>query len=111
MKLHEMMQFKSKIERRKHYFDLPSLPDREWQYMLQRAKMESSKKNEFNPFYAFMCSARLSFALSTAIVLALVISLLYSNPNDNEVNNSRANNASTTRGNVDIVNVANSNFI
>ena len=82
MKLHEMMQFKSKIERRKHYFDLPSLPDREWQYMLQRAKMESSKKNEFNPFYAFMCSARLSFALSSAIVLALVLSLLYSNPQD-----------------------------
>ncbi|WP_028330118.1 hypothetical protein [Brachyspira alvinipulli] len=111
MKLHEMMQFKSKIEKKRDSFNLPNLPDREWQYMLQRAKMESMRKNDINPFYAFMTSARLSFALSTAIVLALVISLLYSNPNNNEVNNSRANNASTTRGNVDIVNVANSNFI
>ena len=109
MKLHEMMQFKSKIERRKHYFDLPSLPDREWQYMLQRAKMESSKKNEFNPFYAFMCSARLSFALSSAIVLALVLSLLYSNPQDDT--NTKTNTASTTRTNVNVVNVANSSFI
>ncbi|WP_304331140.1 hypothetical protein [Brachyspira innocens] len=109
MKLHEMMQFKSKIERRKHYFDLPSLPDREWQYMLQRAKMESSKKNEFNPFYAFMCSARLSFALSSAIVLALVLSLLYSNPQDDT--NTKTNTASTTRTNINVVNVANSSFI
>lgn len=109
MKLHEMMQFKSKIERRKHYFDLPSLPDREWQYMLQRAKMESSKKNEFNPFYAFMCSARLSFALSSAIVLALVLSLLYSNPQDDT--NTKINTASTTRTNINVVNVANSSFI
>ncbi|MDO6994705.1 hypothetical protein Q5M87_11875 [Brachyspira innocens] len=109
MKLHEMMQFKSKIERRKHYFDLPSLPDREWQYMLQRAKMESSKKNEFNPFYAFMCSARLSFALSSAIVLALVLSLLYSNPQDET--NTKTNTASTARTNINVVNVANSSFI
>ena len=109
MKLHEMMQFQSKIERRKHYFDLPSLPDREWQYMLQRAKMESSKKNEFNPFYAFMCSARLSFALSSAIVLALVLSLLYSNPQDDT--NTKTNTASTTRTNINVVNVANSSFI
>lgn len=109
MKLHEMMQFKSKIERRKHYFDLPSLPDREWQYMLQRAKMESSKKNEFNPFYAFMCSARLSFALSSAIVLALVLSLLYSNPQDDT--NTKTNTASTTRTDINVVNVANSSFI
>ncbi|ADG70961.1 hypothetical protein [Brachyspira murdochii] len=109
MKLHEMMQFKSKIERRKHYFDLPSLPDREWQYMLQRAKMESSKKNEFNPFYAFMCSARLSFALSSAIVLALVLSLLYSTPQDDT--NIKTNTASTTRNNINVVNVANSSFI
>lgn len=109
MKLHEMMQFKSKIERRKHYFDLPSLPDREWQYMLQRAKMESSKKNEFNPFYTFMCSARLSFALSSAIVLALVLSLLYSNPQDDT--NTKTNTASTTRTDINVVNVANSSFI
>ena len=111
MKLHEMMQFKSKIEKKRDSFNLPNLPDREWQYMLQRAKMESMRKNDINPLYAFMTSARLSFALSTAIVLALVISLLYSNPNNSESNNTRTNTASTSRGNVDIVNVANSNFI
>ena len=111
MKLHEMMQFKSKIEKKRDSFNLPDLPDREWQYMLQRAKMESMSKTKVNPLYAFMCSVRLSFALSTAIVLALVISLLYSNPNSKEVNSPRANTASTTRSNVDVVNVANSNFI
>ena len=111
MKVHEMMQFKSEIEKKRHYFDLPSLPDREWQYMLQRAKMENIKNTKINPFYAFMCSARLSFALSTAIVLALVFSLLYSAPNSNDNNNLNVNTASTTRTNVNVVNVANSSFI
>ena len=109
MKLHEMMQFKSRIEKKRHCFDLPNLPDREWQYMLQRAKMESVKESSINPFYAFMCSARLSFALSTAIVLALVFSLTYSKPDDNT--DIKANTASTTRTNVNVVNVSNSSFI
>ncbi|ASJ22001.1 hypothetical protein [Brachyspira hampsonii] len=109
MKLHDMMQFKSKIEKKRHHFDLPSLPDREWQYMLQRAKMESMKKNEVTPFYAFMSSARLSIALSTAIVLVLALSLFYGNPSKEDSHNT--NTASSRKTNINVVNVANSSFI
>lgn len=109
MKLHDMMQFKSKIEKKRHHFDLPSLPDREWQYMLQRAKMESINKNELSPFYAFMSSARLSLALSTAIVLVLALSLFYGNPNKDTA--SETNTASSNKTNVNVVNVSNSSFI
>ena len=109
MKLHDMMQFKSKIEKKRHHFDLPSLPDREWQYMLQRAKMESMKKNEISPVYAFMSSARLSIALSTAIVLVLALSLFYGNPNKDD--SPKTNTASSNKTNVNVVNVANSSFI
>lgn len=109
MKLHDMMQFKSKIEKKRHHFDLPSLPDREWQYMLQRAKMESMKKNEISPLYAFMCSARLSIALSTAIVLVLALSLFYSNPDRENIH--KTNTASSNKTNINVVNVANSSFI
>ncbi|ANN64171.1 hypothetical protein OFR22_07825 [Brachyspira hyodysenteriae] len=109
MKLHDMMQFKSKIEKKRHHFDLPSLPDREWQYMLQRAKMESMKKNEISPLYAFMSSARLSIALSTAILLVLALSLFYGNPNKD--NSHKTNTASSSKTNINVVNVANSSFI
>lgn len=109
MKLHDMMQFKSKIEKKRHHFDLPSLPDREWQYMLQRAKMESMKKSEISPLYAFMSSARLSIALSTAIILVLALSLFYVNPNKKDSHNT--NTASSSKTNINVVNVANSSFI
>ncbi len=109
MKLHDMMQFKSKIEKKRHHFDLPSLPDREWQYMLQRAKMESLNKRELNPFYAFMCSARLSLALSTAIVLVLVLSLFYGK--FDKESSIKTNTASSNKTSVNVVNVANSSFI
>ncbi|WP_300369751.1 hypothetical protein [Brachyspira sp.] len=105
MKLHDMMQFKSKIEKKRYHFDLPSLPDREWQYMLQRAKMESMNKKELNPIYAFMCSVRLSLALSTAIVLVLALSLFYGNDNDTSIK------ANTASSNKTTVNVVNSSFI
>ena len=42
MKLHEMMQFKTKIERKRSYFNLNNLPDDEWVRMLNRAKVEST---------------------------------------------------------------------
>lgn len=109
MKLHDMMQFKSKIEKKRHHFDLPSLPDREWQYMLQRAKLESMKKNDISPLYAFMCSARLSLALSTAIVLVLALSLFYGHPSKDKPHNT--NTASSNKTNINVVNVANSSFI
>ena len=109
MKLHDMMQFKSKIEKKRHHFDLPSLPDREWQYMLQRAKMESMKKNDISPLYAFMSSVRLSIALSTAIVLVLALSIFYGNPNKDS--SYKTNTASSNKTNVNVVNVANSSFI
>lgn len=111
MKFHEIRQFKSKIEKKKEYFDLPSLPDKEWQYMLQKVKMERLNKNNINPFYALMCSSKVSFALSTAILFILVFAMLLSILNDNKVNNAKRNATSTSRVNINIVNVANSNFI
>ncbi|WP_295157330.1 hypothetical protein [uncultured Brachyspira sp.] len=108
MKLHSMMQFKSKIEKKRHYFDLPTLPDSEWQYMFQKAKMESMKKKEFNPLYAFMCSVRLSLALSLAIVLILTLSLFYVNDKGSSI---KTNTASSDKTVKTIVNVVNSSFI
>lgn len=109
MKLYDMMQFKSKLEKKRQYFNLPNLPDREWMYMLQKAKMEGIKKNEFSPFYSFMCSTSLSLGLSTAIVLAFALLLLYLNPNGDST--SKINTASSYKTNIDVVNVSNSSFI
>ena len=38
MKLYEIMKFKNRIEKRKSYFELPTLPDREWQHLLSIAR-------------------------------------------------------------------------
>lgn len=40
MKLYEIMKFKNRIEKRKSYFELPTLPDREWQHLLSIARIE-----------------------------------------------------------------------
>ncbi|WP_295161776.1 hypothetical protein [uncultured Brachyspira sp.] len=111
MKLHDMMQFKSKIEKKRHHFDLPNLPDREWQHMLHRAKMETMDKNKFNPLYVFMCSFKLSLALSTAIVLMLSLFLFYGNTGRFRSNSIKTNTASSVRNKENIVNVVNSSFI
>jgi len=108
MKLkNEIKRFKGEIESRRYYFDLSGLPDREWRYMLQRARSESINKNysALNSVYSFMCSLRLSFLLSTAIIVMLMFSLFYSNI-------TRGNTASTNnRADVPVVNVSNNSFI
>lgn len=111
MKLHEMMQFKTKIERKRNYFNLNNLPDDEWARMLNRAKAESAiikKENTlFDYMYSMMCSRKLSFVLSMAIIAALILSFLYTNPSvikNNELDN--INTASTNRRNVPAINVS-----
>ena len=111
MKLHEMMQFKTKIERKRNYFSLNNLPDDEWARMLSRAKAESTivrKENTlFNYIYSMMCSRKLSFVLSMAIIAALILSFLYANPSvikNNELDS--INTASTNRRNVPVINVS-----
>lgn len=109
MKLHEMMQFKTKIERKRSYFNLNNLPDDEWVRMLNRAKVESTKKENtlFDYMYTMMCSRKLSFVLSMAIIAALILSFLYTNPSvikNSELDN--INTASTNRRNVPVINVS-----
>lgn len=114
MKLHEIIQFKSRIEKRKSYFDLPVLPDSEWRYLLQRAKIvnaeDINKKSALlDKLYSLMCSARLSFVLSAVIIAVLTLSLLlFSNTAGENKNN---NTASNNRVNVPVVNVSNNSFI
>lgn len=111
MKLHEMMQFKTKIERKRNYFNLHNLPDDEWVRMLNRAKVESTivkKENTLCDYmYTMMCSRKLSFVLSMAIIAALILSFLYTNPSvikNSELDN--INTASTNRRNVPVINVS-----
>ena len=110
MKLYKIMQFKNRIEKRKSYFDLPDFSDKEWEYLLQRAKVVNieniNKRNVVNKLYSFMCSKKLSFVLSIAIIVALMFSLLFSNA-VNENNNTASNN----RVNAPIVNISNNSFI
>lgn len=111
MKLHEMIRFKSRIEKRKSYFDLPDLPEREWNHLLQRAKIvnEGFKENTVdNRLYSLMCSAKLSFVLSAAIILILMFSLFSATVSENTNNN---NTASNNRMDVPVVNVSNNSFI
>lgn len=110
MKLYEIIQFKNRIEKRKSYFDLPDLPEKEWNHLLQRARAinlkdinERSMAN--NKLYSFMCSARLSFVLSVAIII-LSFSLLLFTSVDKNSNNTASNNV-----NVPVVNVSNNSFI
>ena len=110
MKLYKIMQFKNRIEKRKSYFDLPDFSDKEWEYLLQRAKVVNieniNKRNVINKLYSFMCSVRLSFILSIAIIVILTFSLLFFTT-INENNNA----ASSNRVNVPVVNVSNNSFI
>ena len=76
---------------------------------MYQKQYKSMKKNEISPLYAFMSSARLSIALSTAIVLVLTLSLFYGNPNKDD--SPKTNTASSNKTNVNVVNVANSSFI
>lgn len=110
MKLYKIIQFKNRIEKRKSYFDLPDLPEKEWNHLLQRARAinlkdinERSMAN--NKLYSFMCSARLSFVLSVAIII-LSFSLLLFTSVDKNSNNTASNNV-----NVPVVNVSNNSFI
>lgn len=110
MKLYEIMKFKNRIEKRKSYFELPTLPDREWQHLLSIARIEKTNDikdyNIVDKLYSFMCSKKLSFVLSIAIIVALMFSLLFSNAY-NENNNTASNN----RVNTPIVNISNNSFI
>ena len=110
MKLYEIMKFKNRIEKRKSYFELPTLPDREWQHLLSIARIEKTNDikdyNIADKLYSFMCSKKLSFVLSIAIIVALMFSLLFSNA-VNENNNTASNN----RVNAPIVNISNNSFI
>ena len=113
MKLHEIIRFKNRIEKRKSYFDLPDLPEKEWNYLLQRARavnMNYTYEDRIsNKLYSFMCSARLSFVLSIAIIMVLMFSLLFStNINENKNTN---NTASNNRVDVPVVNVSNNSFL
>ena len=57
--------------------------------------------------YAMMCSRKLSFVLSMAIIAALILSFLYANPSaikNTELDN--INTASTNRRNVPVINVS-----
>ena len=75
MKLHELVQFKSKIEKKRNLFELPSLPDSEWEYMLKKAKsIKESNIYDTHSYSSFMYSKKMSLALSMAIIVALVIS-------------------------------------
>ena len=118
MKLHEFVQFKNKIEKKRNLFDLPSLPDSAWEYMLQRAKtmkeIEVTKTYSFfTLFTSFMCSKKMSFALSMAIIVALVVSLFNMefmeeyNAFKEEGNSSHQ----THRVNVPVINVSDNSFI
>lgn len=111
MKLYEIMKFKNRIEKRKSYFELPTLPDREWQHLLSIARIEKTNDikdyNIADKLYSFMCSKKLSFVLSIAIIVALMFSLLFSNA----VNENNNNTASTNRINTPIVNISNNSFI
>ena len=110
MKLYEIMKFKNRIEKRKSYFELPTLPDREWQHLLSIARIEKTNDikdyNIADKLYSFMCSVRLSFILSIAIIVILTFSLLFFTT-INENNNA----ASSNRVNVPVVNVSNNSFI
>ncbi|WP_432631479.1 hypothetical protein [Brachyspira sp.] len=114
MKLHEIIRFKNRIEKRKSYFDLPDLPEKEWNYLLQRARAVNIRDIDedkiSNKLYSFMCSARLSFVLSIAIIMVLAFSLLFS-VNINENKNTTNNTASNNRVDVPVVNVSNNSFI
>lgn len=112
MKLYEIIKFKNRIEKRKSYFDLPALPDKEWQHLLSVARIEKANDikdyNVANKLYSFMCSKKLSFVLSIAIIVVLMFSLLFSNSVNENTNN---NTASNNRVNVPVVNVSNNSFI
>ena len=111
MKLHEIIRFNNRIEKRKSYFDLPDLPDKEWNHLLQRARIvnEGFKESAVeNRLYSVMCSAKLSFVLSAAIILILTFSLFSATVSENTNNN---NTASNNRVDVPIVNVSNNSFI
>ena len=105
MKLYEIMKFKNRIEKRKSYFELPTLPDREWQHLLSIARIEKTNDikdyNIADKLYSFMCSKKLSFVLSIAIIV------LFSNA----VNENNNNTASSNRVNAPIVNISNNSFI
>lgn len=111
MKLYEIIQFKNRIEKRRYYFDLPDLPEKEWNHLLQRARainLKDINENSMasNKLYSFMCSARLSFVLSVAIIILSFSLLFFTSVNKNSNNNTASNNV-----NVPVVNVSNNSFI
>ena len=111
MKLHEIIRFKNRIEKRKSYFDLPDLPEKEWNYLLQRARVVNEgfdEKGAENKFYCLLCSTKLSFVLSAAIILILMFSFFSTTVNENTNSNNRASN---NRVDVPVVNVSNNSFI
>ena len=111
MKLHEIIRFKNRIEKRKSYFDLPDLPEKEWNYLLQRARVVNEgfdEKGSENKLYCLLCSTKLSFVLSAAIILILMFSFFSTTVNENTNSN---NTASNNRVDVPVVNVSNNSFI
>lgn len=116
MKLHELIQFKSKLEDKQDMFILPNLSDTEWQSMLSHAKIGvynyNKKEVKSNSIYTFLSSAKLSFALSLAIIITTVVTYTtFSTPNT--INDERSyNNASVSpRVEPPVVNVSSNNYI
>lgn len=113
MKMHELIQFKTKLEDKREMFILHSLPDNEWQTMLSRAKTEScdNEKKE-NIMYSFLSSMRLSFALSLAIILAFMVTYSsFSSLNAENIERKYDNTAIAPRVSPPAVNVSIDNFI
>lgn len=114
MKMHELIQFKTKLEDKREMFILPSsLPDNEWQIMLSRAKIEAcnSEDRKENTIYSFLSSMRLSLALSFAIILAVTITYTSYSSHNNVRNTERTNSAIAPRVSPPAVNVSIGNYI
>lgn len=80
MKKEELIRFKNKLESKREVFNIPELPDREFEAMLMQAKIKvnanveiSKKERTLNRIMPVFSSLKLSATLSLAIFIAMII--------------------------------------
>lgn len=129
MKKEGFIKFKEKLESKKPIFDIPNLPDCEFEYILYKAKVESKcstnrnkntssffcfsnlYKNTHNLFFSLKFSAFL-FCMLTLVVLVGYIFVFRSNSFIKNNYTDKVNTAGrSTIDNTNIVNVSKNGFI
>jgi len=80
MKKEELIRFKNKLESKREVFDIPELPNGEFEAMLMQAKIKlnlnmelSEKEDVLGRIMPVFSSLKLSATLSLAILMAMII--------------------------------------